>query len=129
MPHQDGHLNHRKNTQKIAQLYMAVSSPFLVIFYMMGFSSLSMSVLPFLGGFLVALILTKYGYERLAKATLILVSNWAILFFATLCPPEAGFQLVFFGVCMTPFAIFSKKEKPAIFGSIFIHRPSYLNPP
>ena len=125
MPHQDGHLNHRKNTQKFAQLYVTASSPFLVIFYMMGFPTLSMSALPFLGGFVVALILTKYGYERLAKATLILVSNWAILFFATLCPPEAGFQLAFFGICMTPFAIFSKKEKPAILGSILISLTCY----
>ena len=109
----------------ISKLFILVSFPWIIIFYLLNQPFLSASVIPFTCLFGVSFILNKKK-QTITKHLLLLTGTLALTFYALFLGETANVQLIYFPLFVSIFMLFSIEEKKSIILWIIIFLISFI---
>ncbi len=96
---------------RINILFIAASLPFSIVFQLMGFTGLAISVVIFNIFFSFSLALTWYRYQILGRLLMLMTGTTALVFYSLILGENAGVQYISISFAAIPFVLFDKKEE------------------
>jgi serine phosphatase RsbU (regulator of sigma subunit) len=99
-----------KLSYRINILFIAASLPFSIVFQLIGFTGLAISVVIFNIFFALSLVLSCYTYQILGRLLMLMTGTAALVFYSLLLGENAGVQYIPIAFAAIPFVLFDKKE-------------------
>ena len=102
-------------TNQISFLLIIASSPYIFLFYFLGKSFISYSLIFVELLFLICIGLNWFKRINASRLLLLLIANLAVFCYSTLFKEAAGTQLLYFSFVAMPLVLFESSEKSKIF--------------
>ncbi|NDC82327.1 sensor histidine kinase [bacterium] len=105
---------------QVSLMFSVVAIPYFFIFYWLGLRWMAVSVVPFVVGFLMAIVFNSFRLHYFSKWNLVMVSNLALLFYDTMLGYQSGINFIFFSLVIIPFVLFKPHEKLELYFGFFL---------